>query len=70
MKFLLYVIFLLLTSLLLRVSIIATAVPVMRTVVVDLEGHGDFKSVQKEIDSILNGNQDWIKIYIKAGFYR
>ncbi|KAI0492862.1 hypothetical protein KFK09_027138 [Dendrobium nobile] len=70
MKFLLYVVFLLLTSLLLRVSIIATTVPVMKTMVVDLEGHGDFKSVQKAIDSIPNRNQGWIKIYIKAGVYR
>ncbi|XP_020589980.1 probable pectinesterase 29 [Phalaenopsis equestris] len=69
MKSLLCMAFLLFSSLLLRNTIVVNAGSVVKMVVVDLHGHGDFTSIQKAIDSIPDGNKDWTKIYIKAGVY-
>lgn len=41
-----------------------------RTIKVDANGQGDFKSVQAAIDSVPNGNSNWIIIYISKGVYR
>lgn len=41
-----------------------------RTIKVDANGQGDFKSVQAAIDSVPNGNSNWIIIYVSKGVYR
>lgn len=41
-----------------------------RTVIVDANGHGDFKRVQDAIDHVPNGNSKWIIIHIEKGVYR
>ncbi|KAL5196856.1 hypothetical protein ABZP36_000368 [Zizania latifolia] len=44
--------------------------PVSRTVTVDQRGGGDFTSVQSAVDSVPDGNLQWIRIHVKAGTYR
>ncbi|PIN19219.1 Pectinesterase [Handroanthus impetiginosus] len=41
-----------------------------RTIVVDANGEGDFKSIQDAIDHVPNGNSKWIIIHITKGVYR
>ncbi|XP_042516776.1 probable pectinesterase 67 [Macadamia integrifolia] len=41
-----------------------------RTIKVDINGRGDFKSVQAAIDSVPEGNSQWIIIHIRKGVYR
>ncbi|KAK6160977.1 hypothetical protein DH2020_004358 [Rehmannia glutinosa] len=41
-----------------------------RTIIVDANGEGDFKSVQAAIDHVPNGNSKWIIIHIQKGVYR
>ncbi|KAK1317574.1 putative pectinesterase 67 [Acorus calamus] len=41
-----------------------------RTILVGLSGKEDFKSVQAAIDSVPDGNSDWIIIHVRAGVYR
>ncbi|CAL1397437.1 unnamed protein product [Linum trigynum] len=41
-----------------------------RTIKVDLEGNGDYKSVQEAIDAVPLMNPDWVIIHIRKGVYR
>lgn len=41
-----------------------------RTIKVDINGKGDFKSVQAAIDSVPKGNNKWIIIHVRKGVYR
>ncbi|KAF8387648.1 hypothetical protein HHK36_026302 [Tetracentron sinense] len=41
-----------------------------RTIKVDLDGKGDFTSVQAAIDSVPEGNSRWIIIHVRKGVYR
>ncbi|XP_052206884.1 probable pectinesterase 67 [Diospyros lotus] len=41
-----------------------------RSIIVDINGNGHFKSVQAAIDSVPEGNSDWIIIHIRKGVYR
>lgn len=41
-----------------------------RTITVDANGKGDFKSVQAAIDHVPNRNSKWIMIHISKGVYR
>ena len=41
-----------------------------RTIKVDINGDGDFKSVQAAIDSIPEGNSNWVILHIRKGVYR
>ncbi|GAB2265726.1 Probable pectinesterase 67 [Dionaea muscipula] len=41
-----------------------------RTIVVDINGQGEFTSVQAAIDAIPSGNNEWIIIHIRKGIYR
>jgi pectin methylesterase-like acyl-CoA thioesterase len=41
-----------------------------RTIKVDINGNGEFKSVQAAIDSIPEGNSNWVIIHIRQGVYR
>ncbi|GMH28549.1 hypothetical protein Nepgr_030392 [Nepenthes gracilis] len=41
-----------------------------RTIVVDIKGKGDYKSVQAAIDSVPEGNSQWIIIHVRKGIYR
>ncbi|CAM8903024.1 unnamed protein product [Rhodiola kirilowii] len=41
-----------------------------RTIKVDINGKGDFKSVQAAIDSVPSGNDKWIIIHVRKGQYR
>ncbi|KAK4778436.1 hypothetical protein SAY86_005964 [Trapa natans] len=41
-----------------------------RTIVVDQNGRGNFKTIQGAIDSVPPGNNKWVKIVINAGTYR
>ncbi|XP_021831078.1 probable pectinesterase 67 [Prunus avium] len=41
-----------------------------RTIKVDINGKGDFTSVQAAIDSVPEGNSKWIIIHVRKGVYR
>lgn len=41
-----------------------------RTIKVDINGQGDFKSVQAAIDSVPVGNNKWVIIHVRKGVYR
>uniref|UniRef100_A0ACD5YYL8 Uncharacterized protein n=1 Tax=Avena sativa TaxID=4498 RepID=A0ACD5YYL8_AVESA len=41
-----------------------------RTITVDQQGGGDFRSVQSAVDSVPDGNREWIRIHVKSGSYR
>ncbi|GAB2220045.1 hypothetical protein Droror1_Dr00007687 [Drosera rotundifolia] len=41
-----------------------------RTIVVDINGNGDYKSVQAAIDAIPEGNNEWIIVHVRKGIYR
>ncbi|KAK1592805.1 hypothetical protein Q3G72_030653 [Acer saccharum] len=41
-----------------------------RTVKVDINGDGDFTSVQEAINSVPEGNGEWVIIHIRKGVYR
>lgn len=41
-----------------------------RTIIVDLDGDEDFTSVQAAIDSVPDGNKEWVIIHLRAGVYR
>lgn len=41
-----------------------------RTIKVDINGDGDFKSVQAAIDSVPEGNSQWVIIHVRKGVYR
>lgn len=41
-----------------------------RTIKVDIDGDGEFRSVQAAIDSIPVGNSKWVIIHIRKGVYR
>ncbi|XP_030474634.1 probable pectinesterase 67 [Syzygium oleosum] len=41
-----------------------------RTIKVDVNGNGDFKSVQAAVDSVPNGNSNWVIIHVRKGVYR
>ncbi|KAK4775809.1 hypothetical protein SAY87_023770 [Trapa incisa] len=41
-----------------------------RTIKVDINGNGDFTSVQAAIDSVPKGNNEWIIVHIRKGVYR
>ncbi|KAH7513480.1 probable pectinesterase 67 [Ziziphus jujuba] len=41
-----------------------------RTIKVDINGNGDFKSIQAAIDSVPVGNNRWVIIHIRKGIYR
>ncbi|XP_055822271.1 probable pectinesterase 67 [Solanum dulcamara] len=40
------------------------------TIIVDINGQGNFKSVQAAINSVPNGNSNWVIIHIRKGTYR
>lgn len=41
-----------------------------RTIKVDINGDGDFTSIQAAIDSVPEGNSKWIIIHVRKGVYR
>lgn len=41
-----------------------------RTIKVDINGNGEFKSIQAAIDSVHEGNSQWIVIHVRKGVYR
>lgn len=41
-----------------------------KTVTVNSSGGGDFTTVQAAINSVPDGNGNWIQISVKAGFYK
>ncbi|XP_010268104.1 PREDICTED: probable pectinesterase 67 [Nelumbo nucifera] len=41
-----------------------------RTIKVDINGNGDFQSVQAAIDSVPEGNSQWIIVHVRKGEYR
>uniref|UniRef100_A0A5B7C9V8 Pectinesterase n=1 Tax=Davidia involucrata TaxID=16924 RepID=A0A5B7C9V8_DAVIN len=41
-----------------------------RTIIVDFDGKGNFKSIQAAIDSVPEGNSNWIIIHVRKGVYR
>uniref|UniRef100_A0A0E0LP76 pectinesterase n=1 Tax=Oryza punctata TaxID=4537 RepID=A0A0E0LP76_ORYPU len=46
------------------------AAPVAETITVDHRGGGDFRTVQAAVDSVPDGNREWIRIHVKKGNYR
>ncbi|KAH6769578.1 Pectin lyase-like superfamily protein [Perilla frutescens var. hirtella] len=51
-------------------QILTTNIRSNRTIIVDANGEGDFKSVQAAIDHVPNRNSKWIMIHISKGVYR
>ncbi|MCJ7778272.1 MAG: pectinesterase family protein, partial [Sedimentisphaerales bacterium] len=41
-----------------------------RQIVVNADGHGDFNSIQKAIDSVGKGNKERVVVLIKPGLYK
>ncbi|THU69027.1 hypothetical protein C4D60_Mb08t10030 [Musa balbisiana] len=58
------------SSISLRAPVAIAAASIARTIVVDLKGGGDFKSIQQAIDSIPDNINKWTKIHVAAGVYR
>ncbi|XP_064947532.1 putative pectinesterase 10 [Musa acuminata AAA Group] len=54
----------------LRAPVAIAAASIARTIVVNLEGGGDFKSIQQAIESVPDNNSKWTKIHVAAGVYR
>ncbi|KAF3532234.1 hypothetical protein DY000_02042683 [Brassica cretica] len=40
-----------------------------RSIIVDIEGKGDYTSVQKAIDAVPVGNSNWIIVHVRKGIY-
>ncbi|XP_028753524.1 probable pectinesterase 67 [Neltuma alba] len=45
-------------------------IPANRTIKVDDEGDGEFRSIQAAIDSIPEGNSQWVIVHVRKGVYR
>lgn len=62
----------LLLLLLLRLSTpsFAWAPALIRTIAVDQHGRGAFTTVQSAVDSVPDGNREWVKILVTEGSYR
>ncbi|GJN33294.1 hypothetical protein PR202_gb21876 [Eleusine coracana subsp. coracana] len=61
---------LLLLLLLLRLSAWSSACSsVSETITVDWRGRGDFSTVQAAVNSVADGNREWIRIHVKPGSY-
>ncbi|KAJ4722003.1 Pectinesterase [Melia azedarach] len=41
-----------------------------RTIKVDIDGNGEFRSIQQAIDAVPKGNPNWIIIHVRKGIYR
>ncbi|KAJ8560466.1 hypothetical protein K7X08_022326 [Anisodus acutangulus] len=41
-----------------------------RTIIVDVNGQGNFKSVQAAVNSVPDGNSNWVIIHVRKGTYR
>lgn len=41
-----------------------------RSIIVDIEGKGDYTSVQKAIDAVPVGNSNWIIVHVRKGIYK
>ncbi|KGN57171.1 probable pectinesterase 67 [Cucumis sativus] len=41
-----------------------------RTIKVDINGNGEFKSIQAAVDSVPEGNSQWMIIHVRKGIYR
>ncbi|CAL9154516.1 unnamed protein product [Musa hybrid cultivar] len=57
------------SSISLRAPVAIAATSIARTIVVNLKGGGDFKSIQQAIDSVPDNNNKWTKIHVAAGVY-
>ncbi|XP_077239928.1 pectin lyase-like superfamily protein [Tasmannia lanceolata] len=51
-------------------SLLTEKIGTNRTIIVDQSGKEDFTSVQDAIDSIAEGNSQWIIIHVRKGVYR
>ncbi|KAF6176280.1 hypothetical protein GIB67_023571 [Kingdonia uniflora] len=50
--------------------LITSKIGTNRTIKVDINGDGDFTSVQAAVDSVLPGNNHWVIIHVRKGVYR
>ncbi|XP_018488397.1 probable pectinesterase 67 [Raphanus sativus] len=41
-----------------------------RSIIVDIDGKGDYTSVQKAIDAVPVGNSNWIIVHVRKGIYK
>ncbi|KAL1226368.1 putative pectinesterase 67 [Cardamine amara subsp. amara] len=41
-----------------------------RSIIVDIEGKGDYTSIQKAIDAVPVGNSNWIIVHVRKGIYK
>jgi pectin methylesterase-like acyl-CoA thioesterase len=44
-------------------------VEVVKTITVDKSGNGNFKTIQEAINSVPNGNLQWIRVQVHQGIY-
>ncbi|XP_065020448.1 probable pectinesterase 66 [Musa acuminata AAA Group] len=58
------------SSITLRAPVAIASASIARTIVVDLKGGGNFKSIQQAIDSVPDNNNKWTKIHVASGVYR
>ncbi|KAG1354324.1 hypothetical protein COCNU_07G004360 [Cocos nucifera] len=49
---------------------VSGAANISKTINVDLNGGGDFETIQEAIDSVPASNNQWIRIHVSAGVYR
>lgn len=43
---------------------------IVKTIVVDQSGNGNFKTIQSAIDSVPPGKKSWTKISVREGVYK
>ncbi|KAF3340516.1 pectinesterase 67 [Carex littledalei] len=48
----------------------ACKVKVSKHIYVSSNGNGNFQSIQAAIDSIPDGNSEWVRIHVEKGVYR
>lgn len=41
-----------------------------KTIIVDINGNGEFKSIQEAINAVPVGNAQWVIIHVRKGIYR
>ncbi|KAF9623090.1 hypothetical protein IFM89_036534 [Coptis chinensis] len=51
-------------------SLLTERIAANRTIKVDINGDGEFTSIQDAIDSVPDGNSEWIIIHVRKGTYR
>ncbi|XP_021889745.1 probable pectinesterase 67 [Carica papaya] len=57
-------------DLLIDAPLLTEKIKTNRTIRVDINGDGDFRSIQEAINAVPDGNSEWVIIHIRKGIYR